>query len=119
MNAANYIVIAVILILVIIICYPLIKRMRAKEDCCGNEKVKINRKKLKHPAGKYKLAIEGMHCTNCVRRITEAVNGMDGLACKVSLEKGEAVVSYERQPGEDEIIRMLGEMGFRAYSIKE
>ena len=111
-NTANIAVIAAFVFLALIICYPLIKRLKSREDCCGNEKIKIKRKKLKKAAGNYKLAVEGMHCKNCEKRITEAINSMDNLACRVSLEKQEAVIYYEHFPRTDEVIKKLGEMGF-------
>lgn len=54
--------------------------MRAKEDCCGNERIKVRRKRLKKIAGKYRLTVEGMHCRNCEKRVTEAINEMNFLA---------------------------------------
>ncbi|MBP3206072.1 MAG: heavy-metal-associated domain-containing protein [Lachnospiraceae bacterium] len=115
MNIPNIITVAVSIFLVAIVCIPLVKRMRTKVDCCGNEQVKVRAKKLKHAAGKYTLTVEGMHCKNCEKRVTEAINDMDGLACRVSLERKEAVVSYESTPRKDEVIKKLGEMNFLAY----
>lgn len=74
---------------------------------------KVFGKKL-NPVGSYKLSIDGMHCQNCVKRITEAVNNIDGLSCRVSLEKKEEVISYEEKPMTDEVIKLLGEMDFLA-----
>ena len=115
MNMANIVVIGLIILLVALICMPLIKRMRSGEDCCGNEQVKVSRKRLKNPAGKYTLNIDGMHCKNCEKRVTEAINGMDGLAARVSLAKKEAVISYEKAPMKEEVIKRLGELNFIAY----
>lgn len=114
MNPANVITVIAVLLLVLIISLPLIKKMKSGETCCGTEKVKVRHKKLKNPVGSYKLSIDGMHCQNCVKRITEAVNNIDGLSCRVSLEKKEAVISYEEKPMTDEVIKLLGKMDFLA-----
>ncbi|MBQ9608010.1 MAG: heavy-metal-associated domain-containing protein [Lachnospiraceae bacterium] len=58
-----------------------------------------------------------MHCKNCEKRITEAINNIEGLACKVSLEKKEAVVSYEEEPMKEAVIKLLGDMDFLATEI--
>ncbi|MBR1816399.1 MAG: heavy-metal-associated domain-containing protein [Lachnospiraceae bacterium] len=117
MNTANIITIIVIIFLILLISFPLIKRIRSKETCCGTEKVKVKHKKLKNPAGSYRLHIDGMHCKNCEKRITEAINSIEGLACKVSLEKKEAVVSYEHEPRTEAVIKLLGDMDFLAELV--
>ncbi len=116
MNMANIAVTGLIILLVAFICMPLIKRVKSREDCCGNERVKVSKKRLKNPVGKYTLTVDGMHCKNCEKRVTEAINGIEGLAAKVSLERREAVISYEKAPMKEEVIKRLGELNFIAYS---
>ncbi len=42
------------------------------------------------------VAIEGMHCQNCVKRMTKAFEGMKGVKeAKVDLEKKCATVTYD------------------------
>lgn len=114
MSSADIVIILFICVAVVIICMPLVKRLGSKETCCGTKKVKISHKRLKHAAGTYKLHIEGMHCRNCERQITEAINNIEGLSCRVSLEKSEAIVSYEKDLRCDEVIDLLGGLGFLA-----
>ncbi|NLB21487.1 MAG: heavy-metal-associated domain-containing protein, partial [Clostridium sp.] len=41
------------------------------------------------------LNIKGMHCQNCVKRATEALEGLDGIeSAKVDLEKEIANVNF-------------------------
>ncbi len=117
MNAANVITVIVVFLLVLIISLPLVKKIKSKETCCGTQKIKVTHKKLKNPVGSYRLSIDGMHCKNCEKRITEAINDIDGLACKVSLEKNEAIIYYEQVPMTEEVIKLLGEMVFLAERI--
>ena len=45
------------------------------------------------------LKIEGMTCQHCVSHVTEALEGVAGVAsAKVNLKKGEAVVKSEDAP---------------------
>lgn len=114
MSVADIIVVAGIVLAVGVISYPLLKRMRGGEDCCGNAQVRVRQKRLRRPAGKYTLSIEGMHCRNCAKRVTEAVNEIDGLACRVNLEKKEAVIFYRDTPRKEEVIRRLGGLNYLA-----
>lgn len=115
MNMANIVVTVLIILLVVLICMPLIKRMISQEDCCGNQQIKVSKKRLKKPVGKYTLTVDGMHCKNCEKKVTEAINDIDGLAAKVSLARMEVVISYEKAPMKDEVIKRLGELNFIAY----
>lgn len=51
---------------------------------------------------------------NCAKRITDAVNKLEGLSCKVSLEKKEVFIQYEDKPKKIEVIKLLGDMDFLA-----
>lgn len=114
MNLASLITILIISAIVAVISFPVIKRARSKENCCGTEKVKIKTKKLKNVAGTYRLYIEGMKCQNCRKNATAAINKIEGLSAKVNLEKQEAIVSYESEPKTEQAIKALGELNFLA-----
>jgi copper chaperone len=52
-----------------------------------------------------KIKIEGMSCQHCVRAVTKALEGMEGVEnVKVNLDKGEASFE-ERHPVDDQAIR--------------
>jgi len=78
---------------------------------------KIKKKKIHKPIGSYKLSVEGMHCMNCAKGITDAVNQLDGLSCRVSLEKKEVYIQYEDKPKKIEVIKLLGDMDFLAREL--
>ncbi len=118
MKPVDIIVIVLILIVVALIAYPLIRKMRKRETCCGTTREKNPKKHLSHVAGKYTLVIEGMRCKNCERQVANAVNGIDGLSAKVSLEKNTAIVSYEGEPCKEEAIAAIQKLDFVAYEMK-
>ncbi|MEY8335326.1 heavy metal-associated domain-containing protein [Lachnospiraceae bacterium 47-T17] len=56
-----------------------------------------------------------MHCENCRRTVTEAVNSMEGYAAKVDILTKECRVSYENGPDIEEVIRSIRQAGFDAF----
>ncbi len=61
-----------------------------------------------------KLKIEGMHCGACVRRVTLALEKLDGVTVE-AVEVGSASVAYDTGVvGGAEIAQAVGEIGFKA-----
>jgi len=114
MKPADIIAVVVIVITVLLIAFPVINKMRKRETCCGTTKEKTPSKRLKHVAGKYILSVEGMRCKNCERQVANAVNSIDGLSAKVSLEKNEVLISYENVPLMGEAIDAIQKLDFAA-----
>lgn len=85
----NVLIIAILIVIVICAISPTIKHFKGEGGCCGGgSTVKEKKKKLSAPQiGTKKIKIEGMHCKNCVNRVTNAVNQIDGAVCKVNLKK--------------------------------
>ena len=60
------------------------------------------------------LAIEGMHCGACVRRVTNALQGVEGVTVK-SVEVGSAKVVFDAaETSAQEIAAALDRNGFPA-----
>jgi copper chaperone len=63
------------------------------------------------------LKIEGMSCSHCVKAVTKAVGGLEGVSgVKVSLETGSAEVSYD--PGKvaiDKIKAAIEDEGYDCH----
>ncbi len=61
-----------------------------------------------------KLKIEGMHCGACVRRVTLALEKLDGVKVE-AVEVGSARVAYEAGAAQPtEIARAIDGIGFKA-----
>ena len=114
MNMADVMAVGGICLIILLASLPILKRMKKKESCCGTERITVHHKKLRHVSGKYRLHIDGMHCKNCEKRVTEAIQEFEGLSCRVSLERMEAVVEYETEPMVEEVMKRLGELDFLA-----
>lgn len=65
-----------------------------------------------------KLKVDGMHCQNCVKAVTEAVSALPGAkGVEVSLEKGE--VTWEAMAVSiDKVIEAIEDIGFDAQESK-
>ena len=118
--------IIVVLIVVILLGFALkgsIKHFKGDSPCCGGGGgtvvLDIPDKKLDKPVlGKKVLKISGMHCEHCVKAVTEAINKVDGASAKVKLSENEAVVSYDRELDEEQLKRIVKDVGYRVVSIK-
>lgn len=93
------------------------RRFSGKKSCCGTSVPKLKNKKLNRPIGKLIVKIDGMKCESCRRRVTAAINNIDGAAAKVDLEKRSAVVSFERQLTDEELIFAVETAGFEVMDI--
>ena len=93
------------------------RRFSGKKSCCGTSVPKLKNKKLNKPIGKLTVKIDGMRCESCRRNVTAAINSIDGAAAKVDFEKREAVVSFERQLTDEELISAVETVGFEVRDI--
>ena len=93
------------------------RRFSGKKSCCGTSLPKLKNKKLTNPIGKLTVKIDGMRCESCRRNVTAAINSIDGASAKVDLEKSEAVVSFERQLIDEEIISAVETVEFEVRDI--
>jgi copper chaperone len=67
---------------------------------------------------KLNLKIDGMHCGACVRRVTLALQKVEGVeAGAVDVEVGSASVNYdEAKTTEQEIVDAVDRIGFTAHA---
>ena len=62
-----------------------------------------------------KLSIEGMHCDACVRRVTNALNGVEGVRVE-SVEVGSANVAFDGATiAPEQIVAAVNRIGFTAH----
>lgn len=112
----NAIIVAILLVLMVVALLRVKKHF--KGGCCGGGSVVRVRKELSAPKlGEKRLIIEGMHCENCQARIENAINRMDGVACRVNLRKKTAVVAYS-EPVSDELLKdSVEKLGYKVKEI--
>ena len=84
---------------IIVLCAILSIRKRIKygSSCCGGhdaapKKIKVSDKNKAHYPYTYTLTVEGMHCSNCARRVENALNSKEGVWASVKLENNSVIV---------------------------
>lgn len=112
MNSASIITIIIVALIFAAVLFPLIKGMFSKQTCCGTEKVKAVRKRLKNRAGKRIFRIEGIKCEHCRKTIENALNTLDGIAARAAIGNRTVTVYYEDVLDEKMIADIIEANGF-------
>lgn len=115
----DYIIIAIICVLVLIGVGSAVKRFRGESSCCGGSTYKARRKKLDKVIGKKTFVVEGMSCQHCVNRVQEAVNAIEGASGVVHLKKGTVVVSMEHEIADDTIRNAIEKAGYLVSAVRD
>lgn len=109
----------VLLLVIIIFCAVMSIRKRIKygSSCCGSHdapptKIKVHDKNKSHYPYTYTLTIDGMHCSNCVRHVENALNVLDGVWAMVCLENKTALVRSKNQLNKDELSKIIAQAGY-------
>lgn len=115
----NVLIIAILLVAFVLAASQTRKHFKGGGGCCGGGSNTIrSRKKLTEPKiGEKTLIIEGMHCENCEIRVENALNRLDGVACKVRLKKKTAVVSYSREVSDALLKETVEKTGYKVMKI--
>ena len=66
---------------------------------------------------KKELLIEGMSCQHCVRRVTNALEAIDGVQATVNLEQKKAVVELTHDVSDEVLIAAVDEAGYKVEKI--
>ena len=114
----NYLIIGIIIVIAFVAVRTMVKRI-GRKGCCGSSgDYKSRKKKLKHVIATRVFVVEGMHCENCEIRVENALNRLDGVACKVSWKKKTAVVSYSQEVSEDLLKETVECLGYQVTQIR-
>lgn len=117
----NMIIILILAALIFLGVRGSVKHFRGEGGCCGGGKrpAKIKKKVLEHAKmGELVLHIQGMHCDNCRRSVTNALNHIDGVSAEVNLKKKQAVVSYDRPVDENRLKQAVESAGFTVSAME-
>ena len=66
---------------------------------------------------KKELLIEGMSCQHCVKRVTQALQAIDGVQATVNLEQKKAVVELAHDVSDEALIAAVDEAGYKVEKI--
>lgn len=112
---ATFIICIILIVLAILALRSTRRKMRS--GCCGvNEKpvkkIKVHDRNSAHYPHIEIMKIDGMTCQNCVVHIENALNSLDGVFAKVSLDKNEATVRMRQQLPEQVLRRAVSDAGY-------
>ena len=121
MNAPTIVICLAILLIVLFGGKSYLKKL--KSGCCGGGDAPQKRRRvdanLAHYAYHRSVAIDGMTCEHCSRRIENAFNELDDVYARVHLAKKSADV-YSQAPLEGSTIRrIVAQAGYIAGEIED
>lgn len=115
---ADVIIIVILVILIILGISSTIKHFKGEGGCCGGgSSVKVKRKKLKQVVKQRIVIIEGMTCEHCKVRVESRLNALDGVSARVNLKRKTAVVSMDKDIGDDVIKNTIENAGYEVVEI--
>ena len=122
-NAQNIAIMAILFAIVAMAVYGTVKRIRYGSSCCGTKdpgerKVKVRDKNRDHYPYKYVLSVDGMHCSNCARRIENAFNRTDGRWATADVAKKEVRLLSKRKESESDLAGITGSAGYTLLSCE-
>ena len=93
------------------------KRIQYGSSCCGThdplpKKIRITDRDASHYPYRYSLTVDGMHCSNCVRHVENALNSLPGVWATVSLAEKSVLVRSKGPLEEDGLSRAVSEAGY-------
>lgn len=120
MNVQDTAIIVILLVIIALAIYGIIRRIRYGSSCCGSKnpgekRIRVKDKNRSHYPYKYILEVEGMHCSNCARRIENAFNSDGGRWATADVGRKEVTLISKHEEPDGELKRITESAG---YSIK-
>lgn len=116
---ADFVIIGILIILIIIGIRSGIKHFKGEGGCCGGgSSIKVKRKKLKQIVKQRTVVIDGMTCEHCKARVESRLNSLDGVLAKVNLKRKTAVVSMEKDVEDEVIKKAIENAGYEVIEIR-
>ena len=118
------IIVSVVLAAVIgLAIYGTIRKIKYGSSCCGGKdpmpaRVKVKDKNKSHYPYTYRLKIDGMHCSGCVRKLENAFHSEEGLWADVSLEKREVLLRSKSELESRRAGKIVAGAGFTLLSFE-
>lgn len=117
-------IVAILLIAVIgIAIFSTIKRINYGSSCCGEKdpmppRIKVKDKNKNHYPFAYRIKVDGMHCSGCVRKLENAFHKEDGMWATVSLEKKEVLLRSKKELENRDMGSIVSSVGFTMLSAE-
>ena len=120
----NWIIYAVLIVVVGLAVWGTVKRIRHGSSCCGEHeagpaKIKVKDKNKKNYPFVYELRVDGMYCSNCARRVENGFNKSEGMWATADVGQKSVRLRSKRQVDKYECRKIVSDAGYTLLSIKE
>ena len=117
----NIVIIAVLVLIISAAIYSTIKRIRYGSSCCGtrepaDKKIRVRDKNRANYPNRYTLSVDGMHCSNCARRIENAFNKTEGRWATADVGRKEVLLLSKLNETEDGLSEIVASAGYTMLS---
>ncbi|MBE5870112.1 MAG: heavy-metal-associated domain-containing protein [Lachnospiraceae bacterium] len=124
MNNQNVISVIILLAIIAIAVYGTVKRIRFGSSCCGTKEPAAKRVKVKdrnkaHYPYRYVLNVDGMHCTNCARRIENTFNKTEGRWAVADVGQKKLILLSKHEEQQSDLISLTAQAGYTMISYNE
>jgi len=101
-----------------------VRRIRHGSSCCGEhepapKKVRAADTNKAHYSFKYELDVDGMHCSNCARRVENSFNKNPGLWAKADIGQKKVEVLSKSPVSEAEMRQIVSDAGYTMLAIRK
>lgn len=119
----NVIIIIALVVLLTGAIYSIIRRIRFGSSCCGekippDKKVRVKDKNRTNYPYKYVLKVDGMHCSNCARRIENAFNSTDGRWARADIANKEVMLLSKHEETQQDLSEVVSSAGYVMLTYK-
>ena len=120
----NVIVVTALIVILAAAVYGTVRRIRFGSSCCGSKtppekKVKVRDKNIANYPYKYFLHVDGMHCSNCARRVENALNKTEGRWARVDLANKEVRLYSKHEEIDRDLEDVIAASGYTLLSSEE
>ena len=117
------IVAGILIILIVVAVIASRGHFKGQGGCCGGGGEMITEepeKQLEHPViAQKRIRISGMHCDACRNRVEHRLNQIEGVSCKVNLDKKEAIVQIDRKVADALLINAIQAMDYKVEFVED
>ena len=133
MSIADVVIIVAVVAVVVVAVRRFAGTASGKRDCCSGDvkdagaggthaeafpEAHVSDTDESHYPHAAVVEVGGMHCENCVRHVTNALDSIDGVWAQVTLQGGTAQV-HAKDPVDEAAIRdVVGRAGYRVLSVR-
>lgn len=115
----------VVVVIAAIIIYSIMSyRKKIATGCCGAsadeiKRVRIADKNTANYAYHTKIKIEGMTCSNCTKRVENALHAQEGVYARADLTAGAVDIYMKREYTQEELYGWIRDAGYFPYHYEK